>query len=215
MKVSQLRDVLLGWQNLLRETGISVAAEEIGAFAHLFLGHESKTVPVFAKGLKGLAVLQSGQVGILLTGIIHQLKRLTRIYECGNARTQATDLQTLVNALSPFADSTVENLIAAMQSADRSPGPPRKRPIPNPGLALVYVEELKTVSDDKSKWDAVIARMKSDSRFVGSILTEIVNSHTGHEGSFKNKKAAFDWLVSSYIRRERFKNKLRSADVKP
>lgn len=222
MKVKQLRDVLRELEAQARKDRRLSESAGFAQFAKLIEGDDELTVVALAKRLKGLGNSipqdprdRSEPSAMRLLEFMDQLDRVVRIYAAGGARAQSNSMRVLVDALPSnpgylLIDYT--DAVGGLKLTDVATKVPRGKSV---DLSLVqrWLAELTTASADRETFEVVVARLADDRKVVGKALTQIVNAYSGHEGGFKNKKAAVEWLKASSVDQRRFVEGLRAGSA--
>jgi hypothetical protein len=208
MKVRQLRNVLAQWQEFLHDRGLKNECRAVALFDKLLDGREDSTVAGFASGLAKAEWLGGSDDAPTMDAVLPHLNVLIELYEQGGASRQASQLRSLVGVVSGCPRQPMD---AAFSLA----GPRRARSRgADPTLVSKYVQRLQFATSNEDEFDATIAQLHEDRKVTKAVLTKIVNAFSEHEGSFKNKREALEWLRSARVEQVRFENKLTAGQQK-
>jgi hypothetical protein len=153
---------------------------------------------------------------MVMRTVIQTLKHLSSVYELGGATSQAKELRSLVEALSPHDGRTVHEFVTAALNEPASTGKSKKRgkSTSDPNLIPSYVQKLRDASEDEERFGLVFKELKSDRRVDKVALATIINAFTGLDDSFATKATAYQRLQSFFVEQLRFKNKIRAINFR-
>ncbi len=143
--------------------------------------------------------------------LLEALRRLSDFYAAGGAAAQSKDLNLLVDALSPDAGLSVEQLLADIEASSK----PKSKKEPKPAKVIdsiiveKYVRSLKEAAD-LDEITAVISIIKHD-KIDKSHVFQIAAMFTGSDPRYKSANDAFARIRGAFIEQKRFENKLKAA----
>ena len=145
--------------------------------------------------------------------ILQALGRLSDFFAAGGADAQTKDLNLLIEALSPEAEHSVDQLVAEIEALSKQKSKKEPKPAKVFDLAIVekYLRSLKQ-ADDLDSITAVIAMMKQD-KIDKPHLFQIAAEFTGSGPQYKTTSDAFARIRGAFIEQKRFENKLKAAHL--
>ena len=177
--------------------------------------HESKNAIAFANKLRELSIHSRNEQGGDVASVdvlVGHFERLSRFCTHIKAAAAANEFEALALALAPHARANVDDLVSAARTALATRGrtAQRARAPVDPALVSSYVARFQ--SSDEGELGRAQEDLEADRTINKDTLFQIVNSVSGHVGSFRSKNAAYDDLRVALIEQARFRNKMRSPD---